>query len=74
MPFVVVMEPWEAFINRVMRQPNVWKRLSLKVIPLEIELDLQWRVHEIIKMSLSSWRHGNLYKSEEILHVQEKLE
>jgi hypothetical protein len=23
MPFAVVMEPWEAFISRVMRQPNI---------------------------------------------------
>jgi predicted type IV restriction endonuclease len=68
-------------------QLSIWKRLSMKVVPSNVELegqennanmvtlvDLQQKVHERTKMSLSTWKHGNLYKSKEILRVHEKVQ
>lgn len=61
--------------------------MSLKVIPLEVELvgwgdnvikvtpmNMQRKVHEKNKISLSSCRHGNLYRSEEVLCVHEEVQ
>jgi hypothetical protein len=31
------MEPWEAFLSRMMRQPNIWARLPLSIEPLEVK-------------------------------------
>jgi hypothetical protein len=38
MSSIVVMEPWETFTNKTMRQFNVQVRLIMKVKPLEVEL------------------------------------
>jgi hypothetical protein len=32
-----IMEPWEAFTNRAMRQPSVRMRLPMKAKPLKVE-------------------------------------
>jgi hypothetical protein len=36
-------------------------------------IDLQQRVEDKTNMSLSSQRHGKLYKFEEILHIHEEV-
>ncbi len=86
MPFTTIMEPWETFTNRTMKQPNIQRRMLLRAVLPKIEpegwgdnaikdtfADLQWKVHEKTKMNMSSWRHGNLYKFEEILYVHEHV-
>jgi hypothetical protein len=58
----------------------------MRVVFLDVELEgwgnnpnrvtptyLQQKIQEITKMNLSSQKHGNLYKSEEILHVHEEV-
>jgi hypothetical protein len=50
-------------------EPEGWGNNANRVTPI----DLQQKVQEITKMNLSSQRHGNLYKSEEILHVHEEV-
>jgi hypothetical protein len=80
MLFATNMEPWETFTNRMMRQPNIRTRSPMRVEPSEVDLegwgdnaikvtllDLQQRVWEVRKMSLSTQRHGNLYNFEEVL-------
>jgi hypothetical protein len=39
MPSIVIMEIREAFINKVMRQPNVRARLLITVEPLKVKLE-----------------------------------
>jgi hypothetical protein len=69
-----------------MKQPNIQRRMLLRAVLPKIEpegwgdnaikdtfADLQWKVHEKTKMNMSSWRHGNLYKFEEILYVHEHV-
>jgi len=59
MLFVIIMEPWETFIGRAMKWPNIQEKLSMMLVPLDIELegwgdnankvtpiDLQWRIQE----------------------------
>jgi hypothetical protein len=33
------MEPWETFIDRMMRQPNIQTRSPMKVEPSEVDLE-----------------------------------
>ncbi len=69
-----------------MRQPNVWARLSMRAEPLEVELEgwgdnalkgtlanLQEKEQERRKISLSTQRHGTLYRSKEILHTYKEV-
>jgi hypothetical protein len=37
MPFAEVMEPWDTFISRTMRQPDVRTRLSIRAEPSEVK-------------------------------------
>jgi len=80
-----IMESWETFTNRAMKQPNIQMRLLMKAIVLDVEskgwgnnanrvtfVDLQWKVYEKKKMNLSSWKHYNLYKSKEIYMSMKK--
>jgi hypothetical protein len=39
MLFVTNMEPWETFIDRMMRQPNIQTRSPMKVEPSEVDLE-----------------------------------
>lgn len=86
MLFATIMEPWETFIGRAMKQPCIWMKLSMKKIPLDIEpkgwennankvtlVDLEQRVQYRIEMCFSSQRHGNMYMSKKISHVHEKI-
>jgi hypothetical protein len=67
MPFAKIMEPWDAFISKAMRRPNVQVRLLIRAKPLEVELEgwgdnalkgtpayMQQREWEIIEMNLST--------------------
>jgi hypothetical protein len=35
--FVTIMEPWETFNGKAMRQPNVQAKLLMKAKPLKVE-------------------------------------
>ncbi len=65
-----------------MKRPSIQQRMLLRPIPAKVQpkgwggnairdtlVDLQRKVHEKTKMNMSSWRHDNLYKFEEILYV-----
>jgi hypothetical protein len=65
MPFAKIMEPWDTFIGKVMRQPNVQTRLLIRAEPSEVKLEgwgdnalkgtrayMQQREWERIEMSL----------------------
>ncbi len=67
MPSTTIMEAWETFIGRTMKQPNIQRRMLLRAIPPTIEpegwgdnaikdtlVDLQRKVHEKTKMNMSS--------------------
>jgi hypothetical protein len=62
-----LLEPWETFTGRTMKQPNIQRMMLLKVVPPNIEtkrwgynaikdthVDLQRKVHEKTKMNMSS--------------------
>jgi hypothetical protein len=76
------MEPQETFTSRAMRQSNVQTRLAMKAKPSKIEpegwgdnahkVTLQWKEQEKIEMSLSTQRHGTLYRSKEISHMYQE--
>ncbi len=81
------MEPQETFTNKVMRRPSVQAKLLMKVEPLEVELKgwgknafkvpsiyLQQREQERTNMSMSTQRHGILYRSKEILHTYQEVQ
>jgi hypothetical protein len=80
------MELWEAFNGKTMRQPNVQANLPMRPKPPKVEpkvwgnnvirvtpIDLQHREQGRIEMSLSTQRHGNLYRSKEILHMHQQV-
>jgi len=67
MPSTTIMEAWETFIGRTMKQPNIQRRMLLRAVPPKIEqegwgdnaikdtlVDLQQKVHEKTKMNMSS--------------------
>jgi hypothetical protein len=65
--FATNMEPWETITNRMMRLPNIQARSPMKVLEVDLEgwetiysCNLQQKVSEIIEMSLSTQRYGNL--------------
>jgi hypothetical protein len=79
---IVIMQPQETFTGRTMKQLSIWMRLSMRAKPLDVEPKgwgdnankiaptyLQQRIWERTKMNLSTQRHGNMYKSKEIPHV-----
>jgi hypothetical protein len=37
MPFTTIMEPWETFTDRIMKQPNIQRRMLLRAILPKIE-------------------------------------
>jgi len=39
MPFTIIMEPWETFTDRTMKQPNIQRRMLLRAILPKIELE-----------------------------------
>jgi hypothetical protein len=39
MPSTTIMELWETFIGRTMKQPNIQRRMLLRAIPPKIELE-----------------------------------
>jgi hypothetical protein len=82
---VTIMEPWEAFTNRVMKWLSIQNKLSMKVVRLDVEqkkwknnanrvtpANMQQKVHERTYVNLLSQRHGKLYISKKVLLIHVK--